>query len=139
MIRETIVAKGHPNITAKHPTTFEVTKDAGISKRADCVIGVNANKAMYDFCESTKRALRIDRAPVCVTIQVGEIQEVVVGYGHPNLTCSNHRDIVGRKSDFTSDRTLMIKADKAAVDLNRSLIERLKKPEDITLTVEVDF
>ncbi|MGZ4931240.1 MAG: DUF371 domain-containing protein [Halobacteriota archaeon] len=138
MIRETIVAKGHPNITAKHTTTFQVTKDKEISKRADCVIGIGADRAMHDFSESMKTALRNDGAPVCVTIRVGEMQEIAMGYGSPNLTCSNSQDIVARKSDFTSGRTLMIKADKAAADLDRRLIERLKKLEDIIITVDVD-
>ncbi len=139
MIRETIVAKGHPNITAKHTTTFQVTKDKDISKRADCVIGIGADRAMCDFSEFTRTALRNDGASVNVTIHVGEIQEIVTGYGSSNLTCSDSQDIVARKSDFTSDRTLMIRADKAAADLDRRLIERLKKLEDIIITVEVDL
>lgn len=138
MIRETIVAKGHPNITAKHTTTFQVTKDKDISKRADCVIGIAADRAMYDFSESMKTALRNDGASVCVTMHVGEMQEIALGRGSSNLTCSNSRDIVARKSDFTSGRTLMIKADKAAADLDRRLIERLKRLEDIIMIVEVD-
>ncbi len=139
MIRESITAQGHPNIRAKHRTTFQVTKETHISKRADCVIGINADKATYDLSESTKRALRTDQARICVTLCVGELQELITGYGSSNLTCSNRQDIVARRSDFTSDRTLMIKADKAAVDLDRRLIERLKKLEDIIITVEVDF
>ncbi|MEM4523515.1 MAG: DUF371 domain-containing protein, partial [Archaeoglobaceae archaeon] len=42
-------AFGHPNITAKHPSTVEVTKDPEISKRADCVIGVKADKSISDL------------------------------------------------------------------------------------------
>ncbi|MEM2324735.1 MAG: DUF371 domain-containing protein, partial [Archaeoglobaceae archaeon] len=41
-----ILAFGHSNITAKHRTTFEITKDQEISKRADCVIGVKASKSI---------------------------------------------------------------------------------------------
>ncbi len=139
MIRETIVAQGHPNVSAKHKTTFQVTKDKHISKRADCVIGIDADKAMHDLSESTKAALRNEQALVCVTLCVGELQEVVKGWGSSKLTCTSTQDIVARTSDFTSDRTLMIKADKSACDLNRRLIERLKRREDIIITIEVDF
>ncbi len=139
MIRETIVAQGHPNISATHKTTFQVTKDNNISQRADCVIGVNADKAMYDLCESMKIALQNDQAFVYVTLCVGELQELITGWGSSKLTCANTQDIVARRSDFTSDRTLMIKSDTAAIDLNRRLIERLKRLEDIVITVEVDF
>ena len=139
MIRETIAAYGHPNITAKHTTTFQITKDKDISKRADCVIGVGADKAMYNFSEAVKTCLGNDRASVCVTIHVGEMQEIVTGCGSSNLACSNRRDIVARKSDFTSHRTLMIRADKAAADFDRRLIERLKKSEDIIIIVEAEF
>ncbi|MGZ4849395.1 MAG: DUF371 domain-containing protein, partial [Halobacteriota archaeon] len=34
MISDTIGAKGHCNITARHKTTFQITKDAYISRRA---------------------------------------------------------------------------------------------------------
>ncbi len=139
MIRETIVAQGHPHISATHKTTFQVTKDKNISKRADCVIGVNADKAMYDLNERVKTALQNDHALVRVILCVGELQELVTGWGSSKLTCANTQDIVARKSDFTSDRTLMIKSDKAAFDLNRRLIERLKRLDDIVITVEVDF
>ncbi len=139
MIYEIIAAKGHPNITARHRTTFQVTKDHFISKRADCVIGISADKAMCDFSNRVKRVLQNDDALVYVTMCVGEIEEVVTGRGSSHLTCSSDQDAVARKSGFTSDRTLMIKADRGAADLSRRLIERLKKSEDITICVEVDF
>jgi len=48
--------------------------------------------------------------------------------------------MVLRKSDFPSDRTLGIHADKAAKDLSRDLVEKLKNPKqqaEITLIVQV--
>ncbi len=138
MIRETVEARGHFNITAKHPTTFQITKDTDISRRADCIIGVAADKAMHDLGERTKTALINDDSVVNLTLNVGEMQEVVTGYGSSRLTCSSNVDMVARKSSFTSHRTLMIKADKAAINLDRRLIERLKRLEDILIIVEVD-
>ncbi|HIP58595.1 MAG TPA: DUF371 domain-containing protein, partial [Archaeoglobus profundus] len=38
-MKEVITAWGHPNITAKHRTTLEITKDEELSIRGDCIIG----------------------------------------------------------------------------------------------------
>jgi hypothetical protein len=46
--------------------------------------------------------------------------------------------MVVRKSDYTSSRTLAVHADKAAKDISRELVEKLKNPAQkakITLTV----
>lgn len=139
MISETISAKGHRNVTAKHKTTFQITKDEEISKRADCVIGVSADKALADFKEVTKAALRHDESKVRLLVCVGDTCEVITGLGSTKLKYSDTRDMVVRKSGFISGRTLMIRADKAAVDLDRHMIEKLKRSEDITIIVEVRF
>jgi hypothetical protein len=47
-------------------------------------------------------------------------------------------DVVVRKSDYFCSRTLAVRADKAASDLSRELVEKLKNPKQetkITLTV----
>jgi hypothetical protein len=139
MISETISAKGHRNVTAKHKTTFQITKDKEISKRADCVVGVSADKALSDFKEVTKAALRNDGSKVRLLLYAGETCEVVTGLGSTELKYSDNRDMVVRKSSFTSGRTLMIRADKAAADLDRRMIERLKRSENITIIVQVYF
>ena len=46
--------------------------------------------------------------------------------------------MVVRKSNYVCSRTLAVKADKASADLSRSLVQKLKNPEQkmkITLTV----
>jgi hypothetical protein len=51
----------------------------------------------------------------------------------------NSDDLVVRRSSYVCDRTLAIKAGKAANDFSRCLVEKLKNPwqrVDITLTVE---
>ena len=44
-------------------------------------------------------------------------------------------DIVIRKSNFICGRTLMIHADKAAVDLNKDLINDLANLEDLDIEI----
>jgi len=139
MIHETIRAKGHGNITARHKTTLQITKDAHISRRADCVVGVLADKALVDLSSEVRAALRTNDAEVRFTMFTGHAHEVVTGFGSADLAQSDANDIVVRKSGFRSGRTLMLGADKAAADLDRRFVEKLKKCEDIIIIVEADF
>jgi hypothetical protein len=139
MISDTIRAKGHSNITARHKTTLQVTKDAHISKRADCIVAVLADKALSDLTSEVKAALKNDAAKIRVRIHTGHASEVITGFGSADLAQSDATDMVVRKSGFISGRTLMIGADKAAADLDRRFVEKLKNSENITIIVEVDF
>ena len=139
MISDTIRARGHSNITARHKTTLQVTKDAHISKRADCVVAVLADKALSDLTSEVKAALKTDSAKVRFRMHTGDASEVITGFGSADLAQSDATDMVVRKSGFTSGRTLMIGADKAAADLDRRFVEKLKNSENITIIVEVDF
>jgi hypothetical protein len=67
------------------------------------------------------------------------MSEVITGFGSAALTLSDTDDMVVRKSTFISGRTLMIGANKAARDLDRKFVEKLKTPENITITIETDF
>jgi hypothetical protein len=125
---EEVVARGHPNVLGTHRMTFEITKDHDLSKRGDCVIGVEANKGPSDFSPEFKEACRREGAKVNVRLEASRVVEVIRGLGDHNLTFAHPREMVGRKSSFTSDRTIMVRADKAAYDLNRELVEALKSP-----------
>lgn len=135
---EKIVARGHKNILATHKTTFEITREQEISARADCIIAVNANKAPMDLREEFKKHAKKIDAIIEVNIEVDGLIEQIKGKGSPQLTLSHPTDLVGRKSDFISDRTFLINSDKAAIDLDRRLVEKLKKPDtEITITLKV--
>jgi hypothetical protein len=139
MVSDTIRAKGHQNILATHKTTLQITKDDQISKRADCVVAVSADKSLRELASDVKRALRSNTAKMRLTIQAGHMSESITGFGSAALTMSDPDDMVVRKSTFTSGRTLMISADKAARDLDRSFIEKLKTSEDVIIIIETDF
>ena len=57
---ECVVAKGHRNIRALHPTTFELTKDEEVTERGDCIIGVGLDKAVADLDPHFKNVIRND-------------------------------------------------------------------------------
>jgi len=134
---ETILARGHPQIKARHPTTLMITKDRVIGPRGDCVVAVAADKGARSLSETMKQAIRAGHR-VRVTLKVGDIVEVIHGLGHPALALKHPTDIVIRKSRFTCGRTLAIEADKAAGDLSRTFVAGLRDPAvEIQISVEV--
>jgi uncharacterized protein len=138
-IIEKLVAFGHPNIQALHPTTLMFTKDADVSKNGDCIVCVGADKAVADFGEWFKEKLKAATTNVTITIQVDSLKWQINAYGSPKLTLKDPKEIVIRKSDFASDRTVAVCADKASVDMPREMVEKLKNPKqqvNVTFTVE---
>jgi len=139
-VTEVLFAAGHPNIIGKHRTTFEITRDNELTKRGDCVIAVRATRGLNDLSAQFKNLCRNENAIITVELQAGEIEESIEGMGSPRLTLSHMSEIVGRRSTYTSERTLMIRADKAACDISRDLINALKSPAArvrVEMTVEL--
>ena len=133
---EELFASGHPNITAKHSTTFEITRDSNVTKRGDCVIAANATRGLSDLSPQLLNLCRNDNAKITVKLQGAELTEIIEGRGSKRLTLTHPLEIVGRRSAYVSDRTLMIHADKAACDLNRDLVNALRFPT-MQLRVEI--
>ena len=121
-----IKAKGHKNILSHHKSTFEITKDENLTLQGDCIVGVAIDKAMGDFPIEFKEKLANSNTKVIVTLETLNANDQIIGWGHENLTLTHPTDIVCRKSTFTCSRTLMIKSDKAACDLNTNLIKDLQ-------------
>jgi len=139
-VTEIILGYGHENIQATHKTTFEITKEAQLSRRGDCIIAVSVNKTMTDFSSEFKENLHKEKAKIMILIEAGDAAEVVNAFGSPRLILTHRTDMVVRKSNYICNRTLAIQADKAACDLSRKLAEKLRNPKQkvkITLTVRV--
>ncbi|MFU8653884.1 DUF371 domain-containing protein [Methanotorris formicicus] len=132
-----IYAKGHENIRGLHKTTLEITKEMHLTPKGDCIIGVSADKSMQDFPEEFKEKIRKSKK-IIVEIEVEGIKDVVIGRGDERLILNHPTDIVIRKSDFICPRTLMIKADKGAKDINREIIEKLKNGANLTFRIIVE-
>ena len=113
-------AYGHPNITGKHKTTLEFTKDKDISKRADCIIGVKADFDPKEIKKILKKSKKVK-----ITIKADGIVEGILCDINPDF--NNDKEVVIRKSGFVSERTLGINADKACIDLGSFLLKKLKK------------
>ena len=127
-------ASGHPNILGTHKTTLEFTKDKDLTSNGNCIVGV---KADFDLGELKMFIKKTGNENIIMTIKTadGKIKEMIHGKLNPGFDNSN--EVVIRKTDFLSERTLMINANKAAFELNRDLIADLKKKEaKITIIIE---
>lgn len=132
-----IKAKGHENVLSLHKSTFEITKDKDLSLSGDCIIGLDIDKSMEDFPEEFKEKLANDDTKVIVELKTPNASDTIEGYGHHDLTLSHPTDIVCRKSTFVCSRTLMIKSNKAAIDLNRDLIKDLANGESMEVNIKL--
>jgi len=138
MVIAIIFACGHENIRATHGTTFEITKELALTKRGDCIIAVGATKGAADLPVGFKEAARSEGAQMTITIEAGELKEVVRARGSPRLVFTHPTDLVVRKSNYVCGRTLAIGADKAASDFSRELIEKIRDSnQNIRITLAV--
>ncbi len=131
--------KGHKNVTSHHRSTFEITKDAEIGPTADCIIGVAMDYTMFDFPEEFKAKIADSNTKITVILDTENGHDEIIGWGHEDLTLTHPTDIVIRKSDYTCSRTLMIKANKAARDLDCDLIEDLKNEKVMDVTIKLSL
>ena len=139
IVTEVIFARGHENVQSTNRTTFEITKDEHLTRRGDCIIVVRATKGAADLNPKFKEAARTGHAQMVITIKADDEVEIVNAWGNPQLLFTHPTDLVVRKSDYICGRTLAIRADKAAKDLSRKLIEKILNPNQkikITLTIE---
>ena len=127
-------AFGHHNILGTHKTTLEFTKDTKLSLKGDCIIGV---KADFDLCKLEDFIKKANNKKITIIIETPnkKIKEKINVKLNPSF--SHDRELVIRKTDFLSERTLAIKADKAAFELKRELINYLKeKKNKISVIIE---
>jgi len=133
-----IFAHGHENITAKHKTTLEITKDREITPRGDCIIGVNADKSLLDLPEELKLLLKKGLTfEIEISLPDYGLRDFLVGKGNEGLTLNHPTDIVIRKSNYVCPRTLLISSTKAARDLNKEIVEMLKdRKTEVVVTLQ---
>ena len=117
---------GHKNITAKHKTTLEFTKDKELSLKGDCIIGVNSD---FSLASLKKFIDKSDNKKISITIKTINKKNPITERvnAQVNSIFRSGNEIVIRKTDFVSERTFAVKADKSAFDLNRDLVEFLKE------------
>jgi hypothetical protein len=129
-----IKARGNKLIKATHKSTLEITKDNFLTERGDCIIGINANYSAKDLPEDLKDHL-LNEGKIKIVIKVDDLIDDIIAYGSKNLLLTNDRSIVIRKSNYIDDRTLAINSNKSAIDIDRKLIEELRKEKDMEFII----
>ncbi len=81
---------------------------------------------------STKSGMAILR------IRVEGLSFEVAGWGSSRLTFQDSKEMVVRKSMFESDRTIMLKADKAAKDIPEEMKTLLRNPNQ-RIDIEIEL
>jgi len=115
-------AQGHRNISARHKTTLEFTKDDYVTPTGDCIVGINA-----DF-----KVPKQDLGRIRIIIECDGHREEIVALHNPGF---DSHEMVIRKSDFLDKRTFAIKADKAACDLGRQMVGCMARGCSISIKI----
>ncbi len=137
-VAESVEFRGHPMVRSAHPTTIEITTEENLTANGDCIVGVAASKGCAQLGAELKNGLRTKDSCVTIRLVVGSSSFQVNARGDPRLELSHQHDMVIRKSDFISDRTLAIRADSAAKDIPREMVSLLRDPATVgKLEIEV--
>jgi hypothetical protein len=137
---EVIMGYGHPNVFGDAPFHRRIHQGHAPNKKRRLHLSRSHRQSLADLNPQFKANLHTPNAKLTVKIEAGDLEEEIHAYGSPQLALSDPVEMVLRKSDFASERTLGIRADKAAKDISRELVERLKNPNQqvkITLAVTV--
>ncbi len=124
VVREEINAYGNLKISATNKLSMKVTKGSDVD---DATIGVMANKSSADLSAEFKHALK-EGKDFTVIIEVEGERMDLSGYGSPALKLNDINYITLNKTDFIDGKTVLIMSDKAAGDLDREFVEKLKNP-----------
>jgi len=109
-------AYGHRNVLATHKKTLEFTKKDFLTIKGDCILGIKA-----DF----KRPIGLS-GKIRIRIRVDELSDEIIAYFNNDFDSD---EMVIRKSDYIDKRTFAINADKAACDIDREIVRKLKDPK----------
>ena len=129
MVQDEVVFRGHHNVLSYHKKSIEITREGDLSPKGDCIIGVSSNKGCGHLDQRLRHALRKKNTRVKMEIIVNNKSFVISGRGDSELTASDTKDIVIRKSSFCCPRTLSVFCDKAASDIPDGIVRDLRNPE----------
>ena len=113
---------GHRNISSSHKNTLEFTKDKDVTKTGHCIVGVDS-----DFDAGKIKDVIKGGEKLKIVISAKGIKDEITCLVNPEFDDSH--EIVIRKFDFSSGRTLGIRCDKASSDLCAGLKAAFRDPE----------
>ncbi|RLG77175.1 MAG: DUF371 domain-containing protein [Thermoprotei archaeon] len=138
---DVVKARGHENVKALHRTTLEITRDEYLTPRGECIVGISANKAATHLSEELRDILRRRFSVLIMVLEVEGDKDLVVAQGSPRLTFTDERRMVIRKSGYIAGDTIGVYANKAARDVSRSIVNKLRQGKELTvylIAIDVD-
>ncbi|MEM2307566.1 MAG: DUF371 domain-containing protein [Sulfolobales archaeon] len=126
---DVVTFEGHVNVRATHRTTLEVTRDDYLTPRGDCIIGIKSNKGASDLRQCIKENLKIGGTLLGIIITSSGLFDYFIAEGSDKLTLKNAQKLIIRKSHYVDDSTIGLRSNKASKDLDRALVEALKRGE----------
>jgi len=124
----TFAGRGHPNVTATHDKTLELTRATDITRRATCVVCVASN---HDDA-----ALANLRGRVEIALECGGERDALTATISPFFL--GDPSLVIRRGPGLRARTFAFDASKTAADLDRALVARIAAAEhDVDITIRV--
>ena len=112
-------AYGHENISACHKNTIEFTKDKEVSPEGDCILGVGSDYKL----DEVKKFISGKKKLKCM-IEVDGVSDEFEFIPNPKFNDSN--EMVFRLGEFASERTLGLRASKAAKHIKRDIAGKMK-------------
>lgn len=134
---EKIRCFGHYRVTARHPTTFEVTTEDHLTPRGDCIIGIDAESGASGLSPDFKELLCRDDAILSTLLTCDDLEVLVRSRGSRDFSLDHPRDLVWRRSSFVCGRTIGIGSDTAARDLPRELVDLLRQGMELEILMTV--
>lgn len=119
-------AYGHENVIGEHKTTVELTSEDHLTRQGTCIVGVCSSMILNQLDSKIKKLASSSNTKIVLRLSIDGLSEEITGAGSPGLTYTDSTSIVARTSTFECGRTLMVNADKAASDLSREFVDRLK-------------
>lgn len=117
----TFLCHGHPRISGSHTKTVELTRDAEVTGRATCVLGVRS--------EHDDREIGRLRGDVEVTLECGEFRDVFTATMSAFFIGDDA--LVFRRGPGLRGRTVAFDATKSAADVDRELVHAIADAEAV--------
>ena len=121
-----IIAYGHPEITAMHPSTLEVTTIDELTRAGDCIIAVGADTGAADLDTHFRDVLSHDDAILITTLICNERTVTITSRGSSLQVFDNPHDLVWRRSGFVCGRTIGINSSHTARTIPREIVSDLQ-------------
>jgi hypothetical protein len=93
-VTEVIRCRGHPLVSASHPTTFMITAEKEMTANGHCIVGVGADRGAAGLSPEFRQALCRDRAELITTLSCGNETARIHSAGCAGMTLTQDRKSV---------------------------------------------